>query len=105
MCALNSTSPRGCRGETSAIVRIANPADFPEQGDFARIARLTVQANVMAYIRSSEIVLPQVVLERPEVQALQTADGKDNYTLALDTGSSGPAPRSGTRCRKHHRRR
>jgi AsmA family protein len=76
-------------------VRIANPADFPEQGDFARIARLTVQADVMAYIRSREIVLPQVVLERPEVQALQTLDGKDNYTLALDTGSSGPGPKIG----------
>jgi hypothetical protein len=34
-------------------VRIANPADFPEQGDFARIARLSVQADVMAYIQSS----------------------------------------------------
>src|SRR5437660_1691368 len=65
-------------------VRIANPADFPQQGDFARIARLSVQADVMTYIRSRQIVLPEVVLERPEVQALQTADGKNNYTLALD---------------------
>ena len=46
-------------------VRIANPADFPEQGDFARIARLTVQADVMAYIRSREIVLPQAVWSGP----------------------------------------
>ena len=71
-------------------VRIANPADFPEQGDFARIARLSVQADVMAYIRSREIVLPEIVLERPEVQALQTADRKNNYTLALDGESAWP---------------
>jgi uncharacterized protein involved in outer membrane biogenesis len=38
---------------------------------------------VLAYIRSREIVLPEVDLDRPEVQALQTADGKNNYTLAL----------------------
>src|SRR2546421_4937176 len=67
-------------------VRIANPAGFPAEGDFARIARLNVQADVMAYIRSRQIVLPEIVLERPDVQALQTADGKDNYTLALSAG-------------------
>ena len=67
-------------------VRIANPLDFPEPGDFARIARLSVHADVMAYLRSREIVLPEVVLERPELQALQTADRKNNYTLSLGTG-------------------
>jgi uncharacterized protein involved in outer membrane biogenesis len=76
-------------------VRIANPADLPEQGDFARIARLSVQADVMAYIRSREVVLPEIVLERPDVQALQTADGKANYTLTLDGGSAWPAPEIG----------
>jgi AsmA family protein len=76
-------------------VRIANPADFPELGDFARIARLSAQADVMAYIRSREVVLPEIVLERPEVQARQTADGKNNYTLALDSGSAGPAAKIG----------
>jgi hypothetical protein len=69
-------------------VRIANPAGFPEEGDFARIARLSVEADVMAYLRTREIVLPEIVLERPEVQALQTADGKNNYTLELG-GESG----------------
>src|SRR5215470_4846320 len=45
----------------------------------------------MAYFRFREIVLPEIVLERPEVQALQTADGKNNYTLARDSGSVGAA--------------
>ena len=43
-------------------VRIRDPPDFPEPGDFARIARLSVHADVMAYLRSREIVLPEVVL-------------------------------------------
>jgi hypothetical protein len=64
-------------------VRIANPAGFPADGDFARIARLSVQADVMAYLRTREIVLPEIVLERPEVRALQTADGRNNYMLAI----------------------
>src|ERR1700757_4147767 len=67
-------------------VHIANPAGFPAEGDFARIARLSVQADVMAYIRSRQTVLPEIALERPEVQALQTADGKNNYTLAISAG-------------------
>src|SRR5690242_381808 len=67
-------------------VRIANLPGFPEEGDFARIARVTMKADVMAYVRSREIVLPEIALERPEVQALQTADGKDNYTLSLSAG-------------------
>src|ERR1700746_1077787 len=69
-------------------VRVANPVDFPEQGDFARIARISLLADVMTYFRSREIVLPEIVLERPEIQALQTADGKNNYTLALDSEST-----------------
>jgi AsmA family protein len=76
-------------------VRIANPAGFPQEGDFARIARLSVQADVMAYIRSRQVVLPEIALERPEVQALQTADGKNNYTLALGGGSAGPGAKIG----------
>src|SRR5204863_400414 len=75
----------------------AQPRDsggFPTEGDFARIARLSVQADVMAY-RSREIVLPQIVMERPEVQALQTADGKNNYTLPLGGESAGPAAKIG----------
>jgi uncharacterized protein involved in outer membrane biogenesis len=76
-------------------VRIANPADFPEPGDFARIARLSVQADVMGYIRFRQIVLPEIALERPEVQALQTADRKDNYKLPLDLGFVGPVVKIG----------
>lgn len=74
-------------------VRIANPPGFPENGDFARIARVTVKTDVMAYLRSRQIVLPEIALERPEVQASQTADGKDNYTLSL---SGGPGAKIGS---------
>ncbi|MBV8090522.1 MAG: AsmA family protein [Alphaproteobacteria bacterium] len=74
-------------------VRIANPAAFPEKGDFARIARVTVKADVMAYLRSRQIVLPEIMLERPEARAMQTADGENNYTLSL---SAGPGAKIGS---------
>ena len=76
-------------------VRIGNPAGFPAEGDFARIARLSVQADVMAYIRSRQIVLSEIVLERPEVQAVQTADGRNNYMLALGDASGSPGTKIG----------
>src|SRR5437588_8924115 len=76
-------------------VRIANPAGFPAEGDFARIARLSVQADVMAYIRSRQIVLSEIVLERPEVQAVQTADGKNNYMLARISQRGSPGRKIG----------
>ena len=59
------------------------------------IARLTLRADVMAYLRSREIVLPEIVLEQPEIEALQTADGKNNYTLALDSDFASPAVKIG----------
>jgi AsmA family protein len=74
-------------------VRIANPPGFPDKGDFARIARVTVKADVMAYLRSRQIVLPEIALERPEAQALQTADGENNYALSL---SAGPGAKIGS---------
>jgi hypothetical protein len=76
-------------------VRVANPAGFPKESDFARIAQLSVQADVMAYVRFRQIVLPEIVLERPDVQALKTADGKNNYTLALGGESAGPGAKIG----------
>jgi len=77
--------------------RIANPADFPEQGDFARIARLSVQADVMAYIRSREIVLPEIVLERPEVQARRPRTGKTT-TRWRSTADPPARPRKSAIC-------
>jgi hypothetical protein len=49
----------------------------------------------MAYFQSREIVLPEIMLERPEIQALQTADGETNYTLPLDSESTVLAARIG----------
>ena len=85
---------------TADDVRVADPADFPNQKDpFADIGRLTVDVNVMDYIRARRLVLPLIGLDRPMVNAEQTADGKDNWSLPAGSGSggksSGPSPEIG----------
>lgn len=81
-------------------VRVANPPDWPGGGDFATIERLAVDVDAMAYIRDREIVVPRIVADRPVVEAVQTPEGKANWTFdtrggAGDTSSSGPSPKIG----------
>jgi hypothetical protein len=82
-------------------VRLANPPGFPERRDFARIARVTIKADVMAYVRSRQIVFPEIALDRPEVQALQTADGKDNYSCHYRVAQARRSARCTSMTAKH----
>ena len=73
-------------------VVVANADGFPADKPFATIDTLTVMADVMAYIRSREIVLPQIVVDQPVVDAEQKPDGKANWpTGSSSTPSSKPA--------------
>lgn len=68
---------------TLADIVVENPADFPapEATPFARVARLSVDVDVMAYLRDRRVSLPRVAIERPEVYVAATGDGRDNYTF------------------------
>ncbi len=46
---------------------------------FADVDKLTVVVDAMAYVHSRAIVIPQIVLEHPVVEADQAADGKTNW--------------------------
>ncbi len=46
---------------------------------FATLAKLTVQADIMAYIHTRQIVLPQIVLDQPVIEATQDAQGHANW--------------------------
>ncbi len=76
-------------------VTIANPADWLGGGNFATADRLSVDVDAMAYIRSRQVVIPEIALERPQVDAQQLADGRANWTLASDGSSTGPGPKIG----------
>ncbi len=79
-------------------VTIANPDGWPGSGNFATAEKLTVDLDAMAYIRNRAVVIPDIALDHPQVDAQQLADGRANWTLASDSGdsgSSGPPPKIG----------
>jgi len=78
-------------------VTIANPDGWPGGGNFATADKLTVDVDAMAYIRNRAVVIPDVALEHPQVDAQQLEDGRANWTLTKeDSGSSsGPSPKIG----------
>ncbi len=79
-------------------VTIANPPDWPGGGNFATIDRLAVDVDAMAYIRNRQVVLPEITVDRPVVDAQQTAEGRANWTFPAGdpNAPSGPEPKLGT---------
>ncbi len=67
---------------------IDNPPGFAAPGPFVRIARLRVTVDALAYLRRRALVVPLIAIDRPEVNAIALADGRNNWTLA----STGAAP-------------
>ena len=81
-------------------VTIANPDDWPGGGNFATADKLTVDVDAMAYIRNRAVVIPDIALEHPQVDAQQLEDGRANWTLptsnnASSGNSSSPSPKVG----------
>ncbi len=73
-------------------VQVDNPDGFAAPAPFVRVAHLAIAADVEAYVRHRTIVLPLIDLDNPEVEALGTAAGANNYTITLPgSGSSAPA--------------
>jgi uncharacterized protein involved in outer membrane biogenesis len=62
-------------------VVIANPNGFPQQAPLARIAKLTVVANVMDYIHGGHIVLPMIGVDQPLVAATTLPNDDNNFTI------------------------
>ncbi len=63
-------------------VQIDNPAGFPQTTPLAHVGKLTVVADVMAYIHTRAIVLPEIGIDGAAVAATALADGTNNFTIA-----------------------
>ncbi len=74
-------------------VQIENPAGFAQSAPLAHVGKLTVVADIMAYIHNRAIVLPEIAIDRANVAATALADGTNNFTFA---SSNKPAPSSPT---------
>lgn len=79
-------------------ITIDNPADWPGGGQFGTIERLGLDVDAMTYIKTRQVVLPAVAVEKPHVEAKQLADGKANWNFAFGggSGSGGPGTKIGT---------
>ena len=75
-------------------ITIANPDGWPGGGNFATADRLGVDIDAVAYIRSRDIVIPEIAVDHPQVDAQQLDDGRANWTLA-GGGGTGPGPKIG----------
>lgn len=69
-------------------VIIANPDGFPEPTPFLQLARLGIDVDVMEFIRHRAVVIPAITLERPQIAAVATADGRDNYSFKFGEPST-----------------
>jgi len=81
-------------------VTIGNPDGWPGGGNFATADRLGVDIDALAYIRSRTVVIPEIAIDHPQVDAQQLEDGRANWTLASggssDASSTGPGPKIGS---------
>jgi hypothetical protein len=73
---------------TAEDVRIANPPGFSADAPFAQAERLVMRIDLLDSWRAGALVLPEVVIVKPVVQAAARDDRRNNYTLA----SAAPGP-------------
>ncbi len=80
-------------------VEIASTDGYPTDKPFAHVGTLTVAADVMAYVRSRQIVIPQIILDKPVVEADEDAKGQSNWPSSTSSSSSSdkPDPNAGPR--------
>jgi uncharacterized protein involved in outer membrane biogenesis len=79
-------------GRTTTViasgVQVANPDGLGDGKPFADIAKLTVAADVMAYYHTRQIVIPQIIVDQPVVEADQDASGRASWTGLGGSSSS-----------------
>lgn len=76
-------------------VRVANPAGFPDDPPFATVERATAQVDVGAFLRSREVVIPSVQLDRPVVNVVGKDGGDRNYAFDIAPPEGEAAPEGG----------
>ena len=60
-------------------LRVGNPSGFPGGLLFAEVGRATAHLDVGAFLRSREVVIPSVELDRPVVDVIGRDGGSRNY--------------------------
>ncbi len=77
---------------TAEGVRVGNPEGFPDDPPFAEIGRATARVDVGAFLRSREVVIPSVELDRPVVNVIGKEGGDRNYAFEFKPSGETNAP-------------
>ena len=85
-------SPGRITTVTADDVRIPNPPGFVDTPPLAQIAHLSLQFDVLRYIRDRTIAIRQIDVNQPRISAMATPDGAHNYEFAFNTASPQAAP-------------
>ena len=74
-------------------VEIANADGFDAKTPFAHADKLTVLADVVAYIKTRDIVIPKIIADHPVVDAEERADKTSNWPKGSGSSDDAPAGR------------
>ena len=77
---------------TAEGVRVGNPEGFPDDPPFAEVARATARVDVGAFLRSREVVVPAIELDRPVVNVIGKEGGDRNYAFEFTPPAGEAAP-------------
>ena len=77
---------------TAEGVRVGNPEGFPDDPPFAEVPRATARVDVGAFLRSREVVVPSVELDRPVVNVIGKEGGDRNYAFEFKPDGETNAP-------------
>jgi hypothetical protein len=77
---------------TAEGVRVGNPEGFPDDPPFAEVGRATARVDVGAFLRSREVVVPSVELDRPVVNVIGKEGGDRNYAFEFKPSGETNAP-------------
>ena len=82
-------------GRTTVValdgVQIAAADGYPADKPFATADKLTVAVDVMAYLHTRQIVIPQITVDKPVIDAEQNAKGEANWPAPSTSSSSAPS--------------
>ena len=81
-------------------VEVAGTPDFADGKPFADIRRLSITAAVLPFIQSRQVVLPEITVDHPVIEADQDAQGRANWPSGSSSSSkpstsTSPGPQIG----------
>lgn len=71
-------------------VELPNPDGFNDPTPFARIAHFTVNVEALTYAKSRSLVIPNITMDSPALNAVAHEDGDTNYAFHLQPSPEDP---------------